>query len=856
MLLRTSLPLFTLSFLVPLTGLAIEAPGDPGWFPFAITGEAAEDSAATDFSYLLHAPAGEGGFVRVEDGHFYTGDERLRFWGVNFSFGANFPSHEAAEKIAARLAGLGVNAVRFHHHDNAMAPRGLWRPTANGGRELDPAQLDRQDYLLNELHARGIYANLNLHVSRTFTEQEGFIDKDLSREFRYDKFLLYFEPGMRARFKEFCREYLWHRNPYRDNLRRVDDPGIGLIEITNENRFSEAGMVTAELLPEAYRAELQRQWNDWLAQRYGTTEKMLAAWEPPADPHRGEVLISAEGFGETKLNRPWKLYVGVGKVEERPDQPGPQADLPALGLHIVKEAGNIARQEMQYGGLSLERAQGYTLSFWVRASQPRRFEVDISNAGPDNWRSLGYSERIEAGPQWRHIVRPFIATETNSGNVRLCFKFGNSGIDLEFAGVVLKRGGDLMGLAEGESLEARNIPLPIRGSDLAAVADGQRFMVDVEKDFITDMTRYLREDLGVKVPITCSQASYHGTAITAEVCQYVDMHGYWQHPKFPGKPWDRKNWLVGNVPMEQAPGADTLTRLATWRLLDRPFTVSEWLIPNPNDYSASTAPFAAVIAGLQDWDGLFFFNYHTTDDRWDVQGLYDFFSLTGQPAKLALIGVGANLFLRGDLIPLKGVVAGTLEERPSQERGLSYRIGIEPGLAKPEEVPLPQSDAYLASPDERVVWDAEQPERARVTVDTPATRGAFGLIAGSEITLAGVSFELGPVDRDYVCVFLSSLDGQPLEQSARMLLVAVSRAENPGMGWNADRNSVADRWGKGPAEVNGIPAQVTLDAPVSAVYALDGDGRRIGQVEVVSAGSGSTWQIGPEHRTLWYEVVR
>ena len=44
------------------------------------------------------------------DRHFYQ-DHRVRIWGVNLSFGANFPTHQAAPHVAARLAAAGVNSV-------------------------------------------------------------------------------------------------------------------------------------------------------------------------------------------------------------------------------------------------------------------------------------------------------------------------------------------------------------------------------------------------------------------------------------------------------------------------------------------------------------------------------------------------------------------------------------------------------------------------------------------------------------------------------------------------------------------------------------------------------------------------
>ena len=110
--------------------------------PFVIPGDDATASA-TDFARLLVTPAGANGFVQVKDGHFFTGDQRIRFWGMNLCFGANFPSHEEADKAAPHLAKLGCNAIRFHHMDMQDAPNGIWQTNDDGSRELSAEQVDR-----------------------------------------------------------------------------------------------------------------------------------------------------------------------------------------------------------------------------------------------------------------------------------------------------------------------------------------------------------------------------------------------------------------------------------------------------------------------------------------------------------------------------------------------------------------------------------------------------------------------------------------------------------------------------------------------------------------------------------------
>ena len=85
--------------------------------------------------------------------------------------------------------------------------------------------------------------------------------------------------------------------------------------------------------------------------------------------------------------------------------------------------------------------------------------------------------------------------------------------------------------------------------------------------FIHAYAQYLEEQLGVRVPITASQINYHNAEIVAETCDYADIHAYWQHPRFPRRPWDPVDWTIANTPMVSTPGSDALLSRTPWRLL-------------------------------------------------------------------------------------------------------------------------------------------------------------------------------------------------------------------------------------------------------------------------------------------------
>ena len=109
-------------------------------------------SSAVDLSFLLDAPAGKSGFVRVQGGHFVKGDgSRIRFWGVHLTDWSPgsvlLPPKEDIPMWANSLARFGVNCVRLHFLD-LPAPRGIIDGTKDDSRSFDPQQLDRLDFMV------------------------------------------------------------------------------------------------------------------------------------------------------------------------------------------------------------------------------------------------------------------------------------------------------------------------------------------------------------------------------------------------------------------------------------------------------------------------------------------------------------------------------------------------------------------------------------------------------------------------------------------------------------------------------------------------------------------------------------
>lgn len=145
--------------------------GEPRTAMYPVSIDQDRLSGAVDFSALNH-PLTAADRLQVKDGRFVNArGERVRLWGVNLVFGANFPEEQDAARIAKRLRRLAVNLVRLHHMDtspDAQPETARSLLTTGPYPTLNPVSVRRLRALLDALKAEGIYVNLNLHVGYRF----------------------------------------------------------------------------------------------------------------------------------------------------------------------------------------------------------------------------------------------------------------------------------------------------------------------------------------------------------------------------------------------------------------------------------------------------------------------------------------------------------------------------------------------------------------------------------------------------------------------------------------------------------------------------------------------------------------
>lgn len=855
-------------------------------FPFVLPWDDA-DKTVTDASALNPTPAGGNGAIVARGGHF-TDEKgnRVRFLGVNIVASACFPDKPDAEKVAARLHKFGVNIVRFHHMDASWAKPSIFGMNPSEHQKLDPDSLDRLDYFIHQLKLHGVYANLNLHVSREFSEADGF--REANRLPGQSKAVNFFEPRMIELQKNYARDLLTHKNPYTGTT-YAEEPAVAVVEINNENTLLGAAWGSdLDNLPPTYRAELSGLWNGWLKKKYMDTDGLKRAWSAGDKPFGPNLLQNADfARGAERWTLELNQAPASAKMRLPDDAKPPQGVLGrVLRLDVEKLGGQNWHIQFHQAGLDLTEGEPYTISFWAKADKPRTLPLYVS-LDKDDYHHIGLDDRATLTTEWKSYSFSFTASRTLKDHNRLTFVLGDALGTVELAGLMLRPGVETA-FPTGAKLENGTIPM---GKPVANPAgqDWIAFLMETERAYMTTMRDYLKKELKIHASVTGSQASYGGAggALRESASDFVDMHAYWQHPDFPRKPWDPVDWRIGNTAMVSDPNLGTLAGLARYRVAGKPFTVSEYNHAAPNDYQAECVPMLAAFAAVQDWDGFYLFDYCSDRKEYKADRIKGYFSTDSNPAKMALLPAAAFLFLRNDMalannelrlrLP-EGNVASLLAKNGQDIQALWEAAGIRsrdalnarfslsfaPGK-KPEApsgqspvAPPKRDDEFINKPSGKgpIDWQTAGADKPIFTADSPYSKAIVGFLGGRSAESGGLLVQMGETPRNFAALTLTALDGQSSERSHSLLLTAVGSVENTGMKWNSDRTSVGDQWGTGPVLAEGIPATITLRTvmTIATVYALDATGKRLGKIDSKLSGGALTFAIAPANKTLWYEI--
>ncbi|MGA2114076.1 MAG: hypothetical protein ABSH56_04930 [Bryobacteraceae bacterium] len=418
-------------------------------------------------------------------------------------------------------------------------------------------------------------------------------------------------------------------------------------------------------------------------------------------------------------------------------------------------------------------------------------------------------------------------------------------------------------------------PVPRLTNREAAAAPNQRyeaemaFYIDTESKFYVDMSGYLKNTLGVKVPITGTADHGHSSSpypmlASLSKLDILDGHVYWEHPGSPPPL---------NTPMVDDPLHSTVVQLSRTAFAGKPYTVSETNHPFPNEWASEGIPILAAYGSFQDWDAIVVYTFEPKLAADWKPYVGDPFDVSLDPVRMTQMAAGALTFLRGDVRPAQQTVARTYSnqqviesrrlprtEQPYFTPGFPLALPLEHAVriqsldGEPTVALAAAGTNPIVSDTKELSWYTSAGKSGLVTVETERTQALVGFLKANRKVLKNLAAD---VANNFGAIVLTSLDGKPLARSDKMLLTAGSRVANTGMEWNQEHTKLQNQGGS-PSLIEPITGTLTLrhiePANTMSVAALDGSGKPQGEaVPAKQTAEGWAFPIG-DPPTIWYLV--
>lgn len=801
----------------------------------------ADDATAQE--YLPHFEAKTiSDFLSINDaGNFHDGENEIRFWGVNLTSAGNFPDKEQADFIAARMRKMGINLVRFHHMDNPWANQdgSIFDRSTGGTRVLHPTSLDRLHYFLASLKKNNIYANINLHVSRTFSEADGVAGADQIQDF--GKAVTYYDPQLIELQKEYATQLLTSINPY-TNLKLADDPVIGLVEITNENTLygwwkgdrlrpisSGGSLITRhdDLLNDL--------WHKFLSNKYGDHSTLKVAWENNSNGSPGSQLIRDPGFESGDITDNWALelhesangMITADNTEKLTGEYSAKVDV----LNLTPTNWHFQFKQER---LSMKKDSSYVIRFYAKANKNMALNI-VLQRGEDPWTYYGGTS-YSLSTEWQQYIFSIKAPEDNDEATRVSFNFEETGTawfdDFEMT-LATKNG-----FNEGENLSSENIERTTYSQrslfSNQRIADLAEFYISIQRNYYQDMVAFLKNEIGVKVPITGTNALVGPADVLSQVdLDYIDDHAYWDHPQFPSTPWDSYDWFIENESMlKNLPNSTLGNIMSGLAMSDRPYTISEYNHPYPNQYQPEMIPLLAAYMSLHEVDGLMIFEYHGgPHNDWDNDVVNSYFSINRNNAVMSLMPIYAYAYRKGLINPAKNSL--TVDYTPNTvyqmfENDNSGRWGkfipYDKQIAFSQTVKTGSYDASNSVNFQSVPTintsrhTTEQIEidgvEGILKINAPQIQSITGFLQNSTPSKTA-NLEISSAS-DFGQVGLLSLTQDPIEFSDKLLLFCSSEQQNSSMQWDGP-NTVHNNWGSSPSLIKALKLNITLKLSADSI---------------------------------------
>ena len=418
----------------------------------------------------------------------------------------------------------------------------------------------------------------------------------------------------------------------------------------------------------------------------------------------------------------------------------------------------------------------------------------------------------------------------------------------------------------------------------------KKFLVEFQHDFWKRISADMRKH-GWKVPLTMQNNGYSPVLGYMRFdYDYTDQHFYIGHP-FIINSWrppvrcDHSSFMDvfdlsyrhRNPERYDKASLNTLqetyaigpSKLFGTRSDGKPYTITELKWCRPNRQRGEGGAFAGAIAGLQDWDGLYSFQWAWGGNQFMGEGLGGYFCIYGDPTTYLSDHMIHLLFLRRDISASDMKATQML---PPDPKRIDPKVEIISPLAPVVGMVMKTSISVKKPADANYTWDYASKKSAenllkkleagpigkhglvdrknrhfRSTtgeLELLADQGTFkvvspkseALVIKKEIAVKGKQLSVKN-HTPYTTCFASALDDKNLADSKRILFMHITNCGAYKMTYSGKDLDVLESYGQLPHLVYRATADISLKlAPKGStpkVYAVNLRGQRVGEMKSV-----------------------
>lgn len=414
------------------------------------------------------------------------------------------------------------------------------------------------------------------------------------------------------------------------------------------------------------------------------------------------------------------------------------------------------------------------------------------------------------------------------------------------------------------------------------------YVTELQRNNYRELFQYFR-DLGVKAPLTDMNNTNREFAMAAmrKDFDYVDSHPYYAHPTFIGKAWSMPMKIASRSAIDDF--ASSPAYCFNNRMFGQPFTITEFNFDSPNPSRAEGGALMGAYAALQDWDALYRYGYVDRISSLRKPAPVGIFDTIYDPMKWLGDRLGILLFQRGDVRPATKKILIKVDENTTlfsaEGKPLRFsKIQDAVGLVSQVGVVYGKNGIDANLDDERFLVEIKKKHLFGAGKFDFA--GRFAKSSTGEITLDGkagyllvetprsavvVNLKSGKLasgaltvdnKKDFALFSASSMDGKPLTDSTRIMLLHLTNVYNSKAVYRDAQMEIIEKIGQPPHMVRRGVANISLRlSPGSTpeVYAVDLAGTRLGKIN-------SNFEKGILHftadtfvfntPTLVYEIIR